>query len=148
MREVIPNECPTNRDNRDDRTKILVAVEPRAYRTAIGRVIQDQRPHLEVTVVEPDDLQAEVAHLDPALMICSQPKPATSDRWPAWVEFRPYDEASVKVCIGGRFARLYEPNSDDLLSVVDEAERFGEIRTERQVASCLASYGNEGEGSE
>src|SRR5215211_6670010 len=105
------------RPSHDGRTKILVAVEPRAYRTTIGRAIQILRPHLEVTVVEPDDLQAEVAHLDPVLVISGQPKPATSDGGPAWVEFRPYNEASAKVCIGGRCAQLYEPNLDYLLSV-------------------------------
>jgi hypothetical protein len=144
MREVIPNEHPTSRD---DRTKILVAVVPRAYRTVIGRAIQALRPHLEVTVVEPEDLQAEVARSDPALVICSQPKPATSDGGPAWAEFCPYDEAPTKVCIRGRCARLYEPNLDDLLSVVDEAERLSRTTPDLPVASCLASYGNGGETS-
>ena len=41
--------------------KILVAVEPRAYRSAIGSAIQALQPLLEVTVVEPDELQAEMA---------------------------------------------------------------------------------------
>jgi hypothetical protein len=40
-----------------------------------------------------------------------------------------------------------EPDSDDLLSVVDEAERFGKTPPEASVASCLASYGNGGEDS-
>jgi len=90
----------------------------------IGRAIQALRPHLEVTVVEPDELQAEVARLEPALVISSQPKPATSEGGPAWVDHRPYDEPSASVCIGGRCARLYEPGLDDLLSVVDEAARL------------------------
>ncbi len=143
-KDEIPNGCPTSHD---DRTRILVAIEPRAYRTVIGRAIQILRPHLVVAVVEPDDLQAEVARLDPALVICSQPKPATSDGGPVWVEFRPYDEASVKVCICGRIARLYEPNLDDLISMVDEADRLRQIPTERPVASCRASYGDGGEES-
>jgi cell division protease FtsH len=61
---------------------------------------------LEATVVEPDELQAEVARLDPALVIGSQPKPATSDNGPSWMEIHPYDEASASVCIGGRCARF------------------------------------------
>ena len=141
-KEYISSGCPTSRD---DRTKILVAVEPRAYRSVIGRVIQVLRPHLEVAVVEPDELQAEVARLEPALVISSQPKLATSDGGPAWVELRPDEEASAKVCIGGRCARLYEPNLDDLLSVVDEAERFGRTPPGAPVASCLTSHGNGGE---
>ena len=38
-----------------------------------------------------------------------------------WVEFRPCDEASAKVCVGGRSARHFDPDLDDLLSVVDGA---------------------------
>lgn len=127
------------RPSHDGRTKILVAVEPRAYRTTIGRAIQILRPHLEVTVVEPDELQAEVARLDPALVISSQPKPAMSDDGPAWVEYHPYEEASASVRIGGRCARLYEPGLNDLLSVVDEAERSGQTPPEGPLALYLAS---------
>ncbi len=144
MRADIPNRCRTSHG---DRTTILVAIEPRAYRTVIGRAIQILRPHLEVAVVEPEDLPAEVARLDPALVISGQPKPATPDGWPAWVEFLPYDEAPAEVCIGGRCARLYEPDLDDLLSVVDEAERLSRTLPELPVASCLASYGNGGEAN-
>src|SRR5215207_3162129 len=54
----IPTGCATNPD---DRKRVVVAVEPRAYRTAIGSAIQALRPHREVTVVEPDELQAEMA---------------------------------------------------------------------------------------
>jgi hypothetical protein len=139
IREVIPNGCPISRD---DRTKILVALAPREYRTVIGRAIQALRQHLEVTVVEPDELQAEVARLEPALVISSQPKPATSEGGPAWVDHRPYDEPSASECIGGRCARLYEPGLDGLLSVVDEAERLSRTPPGAPVVSCLTSCGN------
>jgi hypothetical protein len=140
--EDIPNGCETNPD---DRTKILVAIEPRAYRSVVGHAIQILRPHLEVSLLAPAELGTEeVTRLDPALVISSRPKPSTSDGGPAWMEFRPYDEAPAKVCIGGRCARLYEPSLDDLLSVVDEAERFGRTPPEGPVALSLASYGNGG----
>ena len=38
-----------------------------------------------------------------------------------------------------------EPDLDELLSVVDEAERFGQTPPEGPVALYLASYGNGGE---
>jgi hypothetical protein len=72
-----------------------------------------------------------VARLDPALVIRSQTNPSTTDDERVWVEFRPYDEASAKVCVGGRCTRLNEPNLDDLLSVVDGAER--RLRTYQQL---------------
>jgi hypothetical protein len=80
-----------------------------------------------------------VARLDPALVIRSQTKPSTSDDERIWVEFRPYDEASAKVCVGGRCTRLNEPNLDDLLSVVDGAERLYRTPPDLPAASCLAS---------
>ncbi len=40
-----------------------------------------------------------------------------------------------------------EPGLDDLLPVVDEAERFGQTPPEGPVASYLASYGKGGEAS-
>jgi hypothetical protein len=138
------NGCRTGHG---DRTKVLVAIEPRAYRTVIGRAIQMLRPHLEVALVEPDDLSAEVAHLDPALVICGRPRPPTSDGERVWAVYRPYDETSAKVCVGGGCARLFDPNLDDLLSVVDGAERLFQKSPDLPAASCLASYGNGGEFS-
>ena len=38
-----------------------------------------------------------------------------------------------------------EPGLDDLLSVVDEAEQFGQTPLEGPIALYLASYGNGGE---
>jgi len=143
-RADIPNG---RRTSHGDRTTFLVAIEPRAYRTIIGHAIQMLRPHLEVAVVEPNHLPAEVARLDPALVISGRTKPSTSDDERVWVKFRPYDEASAKVCVGGRCARLHEPNLDDLLSVVDEAERLFRTPSDLPAASCLASYGNGDETS-
>ena len=88
-----------------------------------------------------------MARLDPALVIRSQTKPSTSDDERVWVQFRPYDEASAKVCVGGRCTRLNEPNLDDLLSVVDGAERLVRTPPALPAASCLASYGNGDETS-
>ena len=88
-----------------------------------------------------------MARLDPALVIRGQTKPSTSDDERVWVEFRPYDEASAKVCVGGRCTRLNEPNLEDLLSVVDGAERLFRTPPDLPAASCLGSYGNGGETS-
>lgn len=40
-----------------------------------------------------------------------------------------------------------EPGLDDLLPVVDEAERFGQTPSEGPVASCLTFYWDGGEDS-
>jgi hypothetical protein len=44
----------------------LVAIEPRSNREVIGRAIQHLRPHIEVLIVEPEELVEEVAALGAA----------------------------------------------------------------------------------
>ena len=45
---------PTPEASPNERPKVLVAIEPRAYRDAIGRVVGDLRPSLDVRVVQPE----------------------------------------------------------------------------------------------
>jgi hypothetical protein len=108
---------------RGHRTKVLVAMEPRAYRTTFGSAIQALRPHVEVTVLEPEELEAQIAFLEPDLVISDLPKPVASDARTGWMEYCPNDETPARVCVGGRCERIEDPGLDDLLSVVDQADR-------------------------
>jgi hypothetical protein len=110
-----------------DRTmKVLLAIEPRSYREAIGEALRGLRPHLEVTVAEPEDLWEEIERFEPALVIADQPDTAGGR---GWVEFRPYLEPPATIYLGGRRRDLKKVDLPDLLSVVDEAEELG--RTSR-----------------
>ena len=97
--------------------RILMAIEPRSYREVIGEAIRGLRPHLEVVIVEPDAL-------DPELVICSRPSIAAANGRPAWIEFRPYDQPAARVYVGSQQFELEEVELEDLLRVVDEAERL------------------------
>jgi hypothetical protein len=106
----------------DNRPKVLVAIEPRAYRHAIGVVLGDLRPRLDVRVVEPEELVGEAERLGPNLVLCSQPEPHERERFRSWVEFRPYaDEPKVKIRIEDRWSVLEDADLDDLLAIVDAA---------------------------
>jgi hypothetical protein len=100
--------------------RVLMAIELRSYR----EVIRGLRPHLEVVIVEPDALEPEIARLDPGLVIYSRPSIAATNGGSAWIEFRPYDQPAVRIYVGGRQFELEEVELEDLLSVVDEAERL------------------------
>jgi hypothetical protein len=113
--------------------RIVMAVEPRSYREAIGSAIRALRPHVEVDIVEPGVLASEVVRLDPELVICGQPDTVTPNRRPAWVEYRPYDEWA-EVCLEGRRSKLADVQLDDLLSIVDEAEEL--TRTKGELGGC------------
>jgi hypothetical protein len=113
-------EAAEDSRSKEDRPVVLVAFEPRSYREAIGGVIRALRPRLKVRVVEPDELGAEVAHLDPELVLCSQPNTFTTSGRPSWLEFSPYDKPTAQICVGGQRSELEEEvELDDLLSLVD-----------------------------
>lgn len=115
------NGLPDGATLEGDRPVILVAVEPRAYASAIGVAIGRLRPGLDVRVVEPEDLAAEVLRLRPYLVFCSQAcERSGRDGVPAWVEFYPYAGVSkVRIHAGGRRSTREDVDLDDLLSIVD-----------------------------
>jgi hypothetical protein len=93
---------PPNRDRNspDDRNKVLVAIEPLAYRTIIGNALQALRPRVEVVVVEAEALLVEVACLKPDLVISEFSRPSGSSEI-AWTEFRLYNKALASVMSRG-----------------------------------------------
>lgn len=102
--------------------RVLISIEPRSYREAIGETLRSLRPHLEVAVVEPQDLWKEVARFKPALVMADRPDTLpTADRR-EWVEFRPYEVPPARIFLGGRVRELVKVDLPVLLSIVDEAE--------------------------
>lgn len=114
--------------------KVVMAVEPRVYREAIGEVIRALKPHVEVAISEPEELKEAVSSLDPELVICSQPDTFTLEGRPAWIEFHPYDDPAAKICLGGRHSELREVRLEDLLRVIEETENLS--RTTRILGNC------------
>lgn len=106
-----------------ERPTVVMAIEPRVYRQAIGRAIGALRTSVEVRVVEPERLlRAELERLAPHLVICSCIKPPGLVQEICWVEFRPYGaEPKVRVCMDDRCWVLQDADLEDLLSLVDEA---------------------------
>lgn len=114
--------------------QVIVAIEPRSYRQVIGEVIQDLRPDIEVSILDPDMLRAGVERLDPELVFSNQPDSFALTGRPAWVEFLPYQQPPARICLAGRRRELEEVELDDLLSVVDETEELS--RTTRELGNC------------
>ncbi len=52
--------------------RIVAANEPRSYREAMAVACRVICPEIEVILAEPHDLDAEVARLDPQLVLCSR----------------------------------------------------------------------------
>jgi hypothetical protein len=110
---------------------VIVAIEPRSYRQAIGKAIRSLRPHVEVIVMEPDNLGVGVGRLSPELVLAGKPDTlgpeSGSTGRPAWMEFRPYEEPPARVCLAGRRWELRTVEFSDLLSVVDETAELARM---------------------
>lgn len=113
---------PTTRDTPDDEEDkgplVLLAIEPRSYAEAIGGVIAELRPGVDVLVVHPDELIPEMERRTPTLVLCGDDKPDGCDEAIRWAEFRPYEEPEV-VRVDGRDERFPGLGLEDLLGLVD-----------------------------
>ena len=104
--------------------KVMVAIEPRVYRDAIGEAMQSLRPRLEVAVAEPCELGTQVECQGTDLVLCGQRKPGKCEDGPAWIDYRPYASPTATVCIRGRCEKVEVARLGDLLAIVDRAEEL------------------------
>ena len=104
-------------------TRILLANEPRLYREVIAGALRIVRPHLEVIVVEPEDLDAAVVRLAPDLVLCSRLTEVVETRPRAWVVLYPDMETRAVIAIAGeRHTVAADFPFTGLLSVIAEVE--------------------------
>jgi hypothetical protein len=108
--------------------RILVAFEEsyRVYQDVIAEAVLAHRPHTEVLTTEQDALQAEVARIDPDLVICSQHEKNAIDvsGIPAWFIVPTGSEHSAELSLGGASSRVEQPGIVEMLWFVDETEKF------------------------
>ena len=100
--------------------RILVGNEPRFYREVIAATLQELRPHLEVVIVEPEDLDGAVVQCRPQIVLCSRLSEVVETRCLAWVLLYPHGEACVVISVAGRRHTVPDPGLDGLLRVVDQ----------------------------
>lgn len=102
----------------------MVAIEPRSYREAIGTFFQGVREYLDVSIVDPGMLEAEVSRRDPDLVFSSRPPTLPDGVRPAWLEF---DSAafgqSVIFYLDGEYTQIRDADLATLLSIVDRTQR-------------------------
>jgi hypothetical protein len=93
---------------------VLVAFEDqyRAYREVIGTAIRVLRPQVDVTTTGLDDLGAEVARLDPQVVLCSRDRPASLPPRVTW--------AKVPIELGPQSS---EVTLETLLAIIDGVEK-------------------------
>ncbi len=104
--------------------RIILANEPRTYREVIAAACRCLRPHLEVTIVEPAELDARLRHRgrdERWLVVHSRPSPTVEAWCFAWVRFAPDGEPGAMVGLAGQRTTHPTVGLDDLLAILDEA---------------------------
>src|SRR5918912_2832657 len=106
--------------------RLLIANEPFVYREVISAALRELRPHLEIYVAEPAELNKELLRLSPRLVVCSRRTELIEREAFAWVELYPQHTYGAVVSLAGKKTTFEEMNFEILLSIVDEAERLYE----------------------
>lgn len=105
----------------------MVAFEERyrVYQDAIAEAILTRRPHAEVLAAEQGVLEADLARIDPDLVICSQHKKNAINVTgvPAWFKVPTGSEHSGELSLDGEYSEVENPGLVELLWFVDKAEK-------------------------
>ena len=110
--------------------RVLVALEPRSYREAIGRAIEEARLQASVYLLDSDplnyeayeaNLDYETDYLKPHVVLCHQTTPAVRELAICWVKILICDQLQAVVSIAGEAKMVPNISLSELISVIDEA---------------------------
>lgn len=102
-----------------DCIRVVVANELRSYREAISQVFAKLHPDIEVSAIEPGDLDREVELLRPDFVVCSRTTSAVELMVPAWVELYTDFGASSQVSVRGETTTVEAMQLTDLIDLLD-----------------------------
>lgn len=104
--------------------RVLLAFDPRLYREAVARMIWEMRPHLAVITTGPDGLDRKLERLEPHLVLLDGSPARIPTGVFAWVRVTSADQLNATACVDGRYSHIERMRVDDLLAIIDEAERL------------------------
>lgn len=99
--------------------QVLVAMEPRSYREAIGYAIMGLRPDITVSIVEPKMLFADTERLEPEVVIHSRPEEPLAGI-AAWIGLPEDPALPATLYRGGRRSEIPGFDLENLLAILDE----------------------------
>lgn len=103
--------------------KVVLAMEPRSYREAIGAFFEEVRSRTEVLIVDPEELAVAIRYFRPDLVFSNNPRPPSEERWPSWLEFHPVVCGQpVTFYLDGRAFEIENAELEDLLSISDRVQ--------------------------
>lgn len=100
---------------------VLLTVEPRAYREAIGVALDQVRPDIEVVIEEPENMEAALRSFEPEIVVCSKVNDLVRQNSLAWIELYPQNEPHAIVRSVYGISTVFDFDFDMLIEIVDEA---------------------------
>jgi hypothetical protein len=82
------------------------------------------RPHLEVRIAVPEDLDREVERFEPHLVVCNEATPLVRSNVPSWVAIRFEDGLDALISLDNHTSEVYNISTEDVLGAIDETERI------------------------
>ena len=127
--------------------RVLISIEPRMYAEVLAFLVGRERPHAEVSLVDPsEDLQEAALRLRPDLVVANRvPKALREGYSPLWVE---PDEAragegdkslGARIRADGYYESVGDVRTEHVLHALDRAEE--------QLVSQGRSHRTQGSGS-
>jgi hypothetical protein len=127
--------------------RVLISIEPRKYAEVLAFLVGRERPHAEVSLVDPsEDLQEAALRLRPDLVVANRVSKAIREGYsPFWVEL---DEAragegdkslGAKISADGYHENVGDVRTEHVLAALDRAEE--------ELVSQGRSHGAQGSGS-
>ena len=107
--------------------RILVAVKPRMYREVIALSLHDHRPDDEVLLCPSEALDREIGRFRPHLVVLDDNEGAAPDGLSgvlSRVEILLGASMDARIGVDGRASEVEDICTEDLLAVVDEAEKM------------------------
>ncbi len=107
--------------------RILIAVEPRMYCEVIGLSLHQHHPDAEVLICPPEALDQEIGHFRPHLVVLDDNDGGAPDGLTEVlyrVEILLGASLDARISVDGRAREVKDICTEDLLAVVDEAEKI------------------------
>ena len=107
--------------------RILVAVEPRMYREVIALSLHQHRPDAEVLICPPESLEGEIGRFEPHLLVLDEDGGTAPDGLTEVlyrVEILLGASMDARISVDGQAREVKDICTEDLLAVVDEAEKL------------------------
>ena len=103
--------------------RILIANTPRMYRESLALSIQRERPHFEVLLTAPENVDQEVERLAPHALVRDDDG---LERWSmdgviCWAGIIIDNHLNARISVDGRISEIHDVSFDEFLAALDEA---------------------------